>query len=245
MTGLSNEARAEARIDSAPHHRPGGADRRHDAGGAHACSRRMCAGKRRQASRSPKRAMSRARPRDRAAARAGRNPVSRETWVRLERFVDLLRTGRRQRTSSRPPRSPTSGRGTSPIRSSSWRSRPMPGPGSISAPAAAFPASARLRARGSAGRAGASGREQPEEGGLPARGRASLALPAIVHAQRIEDFTASNSTAVRRRYRARARAARKALGYAFPLLKTGTKGLFPKGQDVGAELTEAAKSWKY
>ncbi len=33
------------------------------------------------------------------------------------------------------------------------------------------------------------------------------------------------------------------IGYAIPLLKTGAVGLFPKGQDVGAELTQAAKSW--
>lgn len=33
------------------------------------------------------------------------------------------------------------------------------------------------------------------------------------------------------------------LAAAFPLLKTGAKGLFPKGQDVDAELTEAAKCW--
>jgi 16S rRNA (guanine527-N7)-methyltransferase len=31
---------------------------------------------------------------------------------------------------------------------------------------------------------------------------------------------------------------------AYPLLRKGTVGLFPKGQDVGAELTEAAKCWK-
>ena len=30
-----------------------------------------------------------------------------------------------------------------------------------------------------------------------------------------------------------------------PLLKTGTIGLFPKGRDVEAELTEAAQSWKF
>ena len=35
----------------------------------------------------------------------------------------------------------------------------------------------------------------------------------------------------------------KLLGYAHPLLKTGRIGLFPKGQDVEAELTEASKSW--
>ncbi len=33
------------------------------------------------------------------------------------------------------------------------------------------------------------------------------------------------------------------LGLAYPLLKKGAKGVFPKGQDVDAELTEAAKCW--
>jgi 16S rRNA (guanine527-N7)-methyltransferase len=33
------------------------------------------------------------------------------------------------------------------------------------------------------------------------------------------------------------------LAAAYPLLKTGVVGLFPKGQDVGLELTEAAKCW--
>jgi 16S rRNA (guanine527-N7)-methyltransferase len=35
----------------------------------------------------------------------------------------------------------------------------------------------------------------------------------------------------------------KLIGYASPLLKTGAVGLFPKGQDVEAELTAASKSW--
>jgi 16S rRNA (guanine527-N7)-methyltransferase len=30
---------------------------------------------------------------------------------------------------------------------------------------------------------------------------------------------------------------------AYPLLKIGARGLFPKGQDVEAELTEATKCW--
>lgn len=72
----------------------------------------------------------------------------------------------------------------------------------------------------------------------------ALSLPAIVHAQRIEDFARSNST----RFdvvTARAVAPlEKLLGYANPLLKRGVVGLFPKGQDVEAELTTASKSWK-
>jgi 16S rRNA (guanine527-N7)-methyltransferase len=72
----------------------------------------------------------------------------------------------------------------------------------------------------------------------------TLSLPAIVHARRIEDFVTANTV----RFdvvTARALAPLdKLIGYAIPLLKTGTVGLFPKGQDVGAELTQAAKSWK-
>ena len=72
----------------------------------------------------------------------------------------------------------------------------------------------------------------------------ALSLPAIVHEVRIEDFAAGNTI----RFdvvTARALAPLdKLLGYAHPLLKKGTVGLFPKGQDVEAELTRAAKSWK-
>ena len=70
-----------------------------------------------------------------------------------------------------------------------------------------------------------------------------LVIPAIVHAQRIEDFI---STAVQSFDVVSARALApldKLLGYASPLLKNGTVGLFPKGQDVEAELTAASKSW--
>jgi 16S rRNA (guanine527-N7)-methyltransferase len=33
------------------------------------------------------------------------------------------------------------------------------------------------------------------------------------------------------------------LGQCFPLLRGGTVGLFPKGQDVESELTQASKYW--
>ena len=72
----------------------------------------------------------------------------------------------------------------------------------------------------------------------------ALSLPAIVHALRIEDFTARNAG----RFdvvTARALAPLdKLLGYANPLLKRGALGLFPKGQDIAFELTQASKSWK-
>ena len=66
-------------------------------------------------------------------------------------------------------------------------------------------------------------------------------VPAVVHATRIEDFVVDGSVDV-----ATARAVApldRLLGLANPLLKTGAVGLFPKGQDVEVELTEAAKSW--
>ena len=67
--------------------------------------------------------------------------------------------------------------------------------------------------------------------------------PAIVHAERSDDFVKSfyRSLDV---VTARALAPLpELLGIAYPLLKRGAKGLFPKGQDVDAELTEAAKCW--
>jgi 16S rRNA (guanine527-N7)-methyltransferase len=67
--------------------------------------------------------------------------------------------------------------------------------------------------------------------------------PAQVHAMRIADFVRQ---APKRIDFVTARALAplpKLLGEAYPLLKRGARGLFPKGQDVAAELTEAAKCW--
>ena len=68
--------------------------------------------------------------------------------------------------------------------------------------------------------------------------------PAVVHALRIEDFVdnAPESIDV---VTARALAPLpKLLVLAYPLLKRGAVGLFPKGQGVDAELTEATKCWR-
>jgi 16S rRNA (guanine527-N7)-methyltransferase len=72
----------------------------------------------------------------------------------------------------------------------------------------------------------------------------ALHLPAIVHAQRIEDFTRTNKLRFEVVTARAVAPLEKLLGYANPLLKTGAIGLFPKGQDVEAELTQASKSWK-
>jgi 16S rRNA (guanine527-N7)-methyltransferase len=67
--------------------------------------------------------------------------------------------------------------------------------------------------------------------------------PAQVHAVRIEDFIENLARPVDV-VTARALAPLvDLLAAAYPLLKTGAVGLFPKGQDVGSELTHAAKCW--
>jgi 16S rRNA (guanine527-N7)-methyltransferase len=71
----------------------------------------------------------------------------------------------------------------------------------------------------------------------------AIAAPAVVHAIRIEDFVADAPDSIDV-VTARALAPlAKLLTAAYPLLKRGAVGLFPKGQDVAAELTEAAKCW--
>ena len=70
-----------------------------------------------------------------------------------------------------------------------------------------------------------------------------LDIPATIHGARVEDFVKSFHVRVDV-VTARALAPlAKLLELAAPLLKTGAKGLFPKGQDVEGELTEAAKYW--
>lgn len=68
-------------------------------------------------------------------------------------------------------------------------------------------------------------------------------VPAQVHAKRIEDVGDSFGDRVDV-VTARALAPLKALcDQSYPLIERGAVGLFPKGQDVDAELTEAAKYW--
>ena len=71
----------------------------------------------------------------------------------------------------------------------------------------------------------------------------ATAAPVQVHAVRIADFVKRAPPHIDI-VTARALAPLpKLLGDAYPLLKKGARGLFPKGQDVAAELTEAAKYW--
>ena len=68
--------------------------------------------------------------------------------------------------------------------------------------------------------------------------------PAVVHQERAEKFSVDHGDSVDV-VTARALAPLKLLcDLAFPLIQRGAIGLFPKGQDVDAELTEATKYWK-
>jgi 16S rRNA (guanine527-N7)-methyltransferase len=68
--------------------------------------------------------------------------------------------------------------------------------------------------------------------------------PAIIHPVRIEDFVHKFSESPQI-VTARALAPlEQLLTTAYPLLKRGALGLFPKGQNVDAELTAATKYWK-
>ena len=69
-------------------------------------------------------------------------------------------------------------------------------------------------------------------------------VPAVVHARRIEDCGDSFGDKIDV-VSARALAPLKILcDQAFALIDKGAVGLFAKGQDVAAELTEAAKYWR-
>jgi 16S rRNA (guanine527-N7)-methyltransferase len=68
--------------------------------------------------------------------------------------------------------------------------------------------------------------------------------PAVIHPVRIEDFVHKFRESPQI-VTARALAPlEQLLGTAYPLLKRGAVGLFPKGQNVDAELTAATKCWK-
>jgi 16S rRNA (guanine527-N7)-methyltransferase len=72
----------------------------------------------------------------------------------------------------------------------------------------------------------------------------ATAAPAVVHQQRIEKFGETCTEAVEV-VTARALAPLKTLCVqAFPFVAKGAIALFPKGQDVEAELTDAAKYWR-
>jgi 16S rRNA (guanine527-N7)-methyltransferase len=72
---------------------------------------------------------------------------------------------------------------------------------------------------------------------------AASGAPAVIHAMRIEDFVRNPPGGIDVVTARAVAPLAKLLTVAYPLLKRGVVGLFPKGQDVDAELTEAAKCW--
>jgi 16S rRNA (guanine527-N7)-methyltransferase len=69
----------------------------------------------------------------------------------------------------------------------------------------------------------------------------TLELPATVHNARAENLQLAVDIVTARACAPLARL----MGYARPYLKAGALGLFLKGQDVAADLDEAAKSWEF
>ena len=184
-------------------------------------------------------------PQDKAKAVAlFGDSVSRETWKRLEQFVDLFLS--RQRSTNLVASSTIPRLWTRHVADSlqllalapdarRWIDLGAGGgfPGLVLACALAAEESAEVHLVESTQKKAAFLRAAAGE----------LSLPAIVHAQRIEDFVSVTSEQFDV-VTARALAPLdKLIGYAIPLLKTRTVGLFLKGQDVEAELTKAAKSW--
>ena len=180
---------------------------------------------------------------DRARALA-LTPVSRETLDRLDRFVETLLAWQQRINLIAPSTEPKLW--TRHIADSlqllalapqakTWVDLGSGGgfPGLVIACALADKPGARVHLVESSTKKAAFLREAARATGAPAQ----------IHAVRIEDFVENLSMAVDV-VTARALAPLvRLLAATYPLLKTGTLGLFPKGQDVDAELTEAAKCW--
>jgi 16S rRNA (guanine527-N7)-methyltransferase len=73
---------------------------------------------------------------------------------------------------------------------------------------------------------------------------AATESPATVHAVRMEEFVESFAGAPNAVTARAVSPLSSLLGQCLPLLRRGAIGIFPKGQDVEAELTEASKYWK-
>jgi 16S rRNA (guanine527-N7)-methyltransferase len=180
---------------------------------------------------------------DRARALA-LTPVSRETLDRLDRFVETLLAWQQRINLIAPSTEPKLW--TRHIADSlqllalapqakTWVDLGSGGgfPGLVIACALADKPGARVHLVESSTKKAAFLREAARATGAPAQ----------IHAIRIEDFVENLAMAVDV-VTARALAPLvRLLAATYPLLKTGTLGLFPKGQDVDAELTEAAKCW--
>jgi 16S rRNA (guanine527-N7)-methyltransferase len=191
----------------------------------------------------PPEALPLAADRAEAVALAGNN-VSRETWDRLDVFVELLLE--RQRTTNLIAASTIPQLWTRHVadslqllplapRARRWIDLGSGGgfPGIVVACALSSEPNAEIHLVESRKKKAAFLQEVVH----------ALKLPAHVHAVRLEEFGA-NSRRTFDAVTARALAPLDLLlEYSIPLLKKGAVGVFPKGQDVAAELTQASKSW--
>jgi 16S rRNA (guanine527-N7)-methyltransferase len=171
-------------------------------------------------------------------------PVSRETLERLDRFVVTLLTWQQRTNLIAPSTEPKLWTRhvadslqliASAPHARTWVDLGSGGgfPGLVIACALADTSGARVHLVESNTKKAAFLREAARVAGAPAE----------VYAVRIEDFVENLATPVDV-VTARALAPLvDLLAAAYPLLKTGAVGLFPKGQDVGSELTQAAKCW--
>ena len=171
-------------------------------------------------------------------------PVSRETLGRLDRFVTLLLERQSQINLVAPSTAPTLWTrhvaDSLQLLSLAPESRVWADfgsgagfPGLVTACALADVAGAQVHLIESSAKKAGFLREAAQAAGAP----------VIVHATRVADFVKAASAGIEV-VTARAFAPLSTLlTEAYPLLIKGAVGLFPKGQAVEAELTEAAKCW--
>jgi 16S rRNA (guanine527-N7)-methyltransferase len=186
--------------------------------------------------------MDRSADRDRALALT---PVSRETVARLDRFVALLMTWQRRiNLIARPTETDL---WTRHIADSLQLLPLAPGahiwvdlgsgggfPGVVIACALADTPGARVHLVESNTKKAAFLREAVRASGAP----------ATVHAVRAEDFVEDVPKRIEIVTARAVAPLSRLLAIAYPLLKSGAVGLFPKGQDAARELTSAAGCWK-
>jgi 16S rRNA (guanine527-N7)-methyltransferase len=172
-------------------------------------------------------------------------PVSRETAERLDRFVALLLTW--QKTTQLIATSTVSQLWMRHIADSlqlvdlapearSWVDMGTGGgfPGLVIACALAETAGARVHLVES----------NAKKAAFLRAAAAATESPAVVHAVRMENFVESFADAPEIVTARAVSPLSSLLGQCLPLLQRGAIGIFPKGQDVGAELTEASRYWR-
>jgi 16S rRNA (guanine527-N7)-methyltransferase len=179
-------------------------------------------------------------------------PVSRETLVRLDRFVAVLLEWQQHTNLIAPSTEPLlwtrhiadslqllalakSGTAESQAGLRIWVDLGSGAgfPGLVIACALADEPGAEIHLVESIGKKATFLREAAKAAGAPVHVHAMRIADFVKHAPRKIDIVTARALAP----------LPKLLGEAYPLLKRGARGLFPKGQDIGAELTEAAKCW--